>query len=52
MFAPDDLPAGTLPVYPGLGQAPNMLAYIHGGVVTMEIIHGYEFTRWLHGTVV
>jgi len=27
IFMPDALPAATLPIYPGLGQAPNMLAY-------------------------
>jgi len=26
IFTPDALPAATLPIYPGLGQAPNMLA--------------------------
>jgi len=28
IFTPDALPAATLPVYPGLGQAPNMLDFI------------------------
>ena len=28
---PDALPDTTLPIYPGLGQAQNMLACIHGG---------------------
>jgi len=32
-FTPDALPAATLPIYPGLGQAPNMLDYIRGGLV-------------------
>jgi len=32
-FMPDALPAATLPIYPGLGQAPNMLDCIHGGLV-------------------
>jgi len=32
IFTPDALPAAILPVYPGLGQAPNMLACISGGV--------------------
>jgi len=27
-FMLDALPAATLPLYPGLGQAPNMLVYI------------------------
>jgi len=29
-FTPDALPAATLPIYPGLGQAPYMLYYIPG----------------------
>jgi len=29
----DALPAATVPLYPGLGQAPNMLACIPSGVV-------------------
>jgi len=28
IFTPDALPAATLPLYPGLGQAPSMLACI------------------------
>jgi len=28
IFTPDALRATTLPFYPGLGRAPNMLAYI------------------------
>ena len=28
IFTPDHLPDTTLPIYPGLGQAPNMLACI------------------------
>ena len=32
IFAPDALPAVTLPIYPGLGQAPNMLACIPSGL--------------------
>ena len=31
-FMPDALPASTLPIYPGLGQAPNMLACIPSGL--------------------
>jgi len=26
-FTPDAIPAATLSLYPGLGQAPNVLAY-------------------------
>jgi len=34
IFMPDAIPAATLPLYPGLGQAQNMLACIPSGVVT------------------
>ena len=30
-FTPDDLPGTTLPIHPGLGHAPNMLACITSG---------------------
>jgi len=30
---PNALPAATLPLYPGLGQAPNILACIPSGVI-------------------
>jgi len=33
IFTPDALPATTLPIYPGLEQAPNMLACIPSGLV-------------------
>jgi len=33
IFTPDALPGTTLPIYRGLGQAPNMLACIPGGLV-------------------
>ena len=33
IFIPDALPATTLPIYPGLGQAPNMLACMPSGLV-------------------
>jgi len=33
MFMLDALPGTTLPIYPGLGQAPNTLACIPGGLV-------------------
>jgi len=36
IFTPDALPAATLPLYPGLGQAPNMLACIPSGVVIVS----------------
>jgi len=38
---PDALPAATLPIYPGLGQAPNMLACIPSGLVS----HNYRMTE-------
>jgi len=34
IFTPDALPATTHPIYPGLGQAPNMLACIPSGFVS------------------
>jgi len=33
IFTQDALPYTTLLIYPGLGQAPNMLACIPGGLV-------------------
>jgi len=33
----DALPYTTLPIYPGLGQAPNMLACIPGGLVAYPV---------------
>jgi len=33
IFMPDALPVATLPIYPGLGQAPSMLACIPSGLV-------------------
>ena len=38
IFMPDALPDTTLPIYPGLGQPPNMLACIPNGLV---------HTQWL-----
>ena len=32
-FTPDALPAATLPIYRGLGQAPDMLVCIPSGLV-------------------
>jgi len=32
IFMPDALPGTTLPIYSGLGQAPNMLACLPGGL--------------------
>jgi len=36
IFLPDALPGKTLPIYAGLGQAPNMLACIPGGLVHID----------------
>jgi len=38
VFTPDALPAATLTLYPGLGQAPNMLACIPSGVWKTYVI--------------
>jgi len=35
---PDAHPVATLPIYPGLGQAPNMLDCISGGLVDLSSI--------------
>jgi len=37
-FMPNALPGTTLPIYPGLGQAPNMLACIPGGYTGAKIV--------------
>jgi len=42
---PDALPAATLPLYPGLGQASNMLAFIPSVVVHPVAWLIYENTR-------
>jgi len=34
IVTPEAVPATTLPLYPGLGQAPNMLACILNGMVS------------------
>jgi len=39
IFTPDALPATTLPIYLGLGQAPNMLACIPSGLVPRSANH-------------
>jgi len=36
IFMPDALYAATLPVYPDLGQAPNMLACIPSGFIEVK----------------
>ena len=36
-FMLDARPATTLPIYPGLGQAPNMLDCIPGGLVRLGL---------------
>jgi len=37
IFTPDALPTAALPLYPDLGQAPNMLACIPSGMVSVNI---------------
>jgi len=37
IFTPDALPDTTLPIYPGLEQAPNMLACIPSGLVAYPV---------------
>jgi len=44
IFMLDALPGTTLPFYPGLGQAPNMLACIPCGLVTV-------FKHWWWNTL-
>ena len=39
IFTPDALPAATLPIYAGLGQAANMLACIPSGVVAEILVN-------------
>jgi len=41
IFIPDALPAATLPLHPGLGQAPNMLACIPSGVVPSCVVSNW-----------
>jgi len=43
IFTPDALPVVTLPLYPGLGQAPNMLTCIPSGLLFSTIIVMYFF---------
>jgi len=33
---PDAIPATTLPIYPALGQTPNMLACVTSGLVFVQ----------------
>jgi len=39
IFTQDALPGTTFPIYPGLGQVPNMLACIPGGLVRDSTYH-------------
>ena len=36
-LTPNALPAATLPIYPCLGQAPNMLDCIPGGLTDLSV---------------
>jgi len=38
-FTPDALPVATLPIYPGLGQAPNMLDCLPGGYQDTKLLN-------------
>ena len=42
IFMQDALPYTTLPIYPGLGQAPNMLACICGGLVGIGLSYWHR----------
>ena len=42
IFMPDALPDTTLPIYPGLGQAPNMLACMPSGLVDFNCMTQLE----------
>jgi len=44
-FMPDALPDTTLPIYPGLGQASNMLACIARGLVNAAVLHKTQMTE-------
>jgi len=41
IFTPDALPGRTLPIYPGLREAPSMLVCILGGLVFSKTMHIY-----------
>jgi len=50
IFTQDALPYTTLPSYPGLGQAPNMLACIPGGLVLIGRVYDTKIkwsSRWM-----
>jgi len=44
IFMQGALPCTTLPIYPGLGQAPNMLACIPGGLMMMMLTIKMKFS--------
>jgi len=44
IFTQDALPYTTLPIYPGLGQAPNMLTCIPGGLHYLKQKFNFEKT--------
>jgi len=44
IFTLDALPGTTLPIYSGLGQAPNMLPCIHGDFVVHYITNNKFIT--------
>jgi len=51
IFTPDALPVATVPIYPGLGQAPNILDCISSGFVIAEIYKYYKTGNKLLYTV-
>jgi len=45
IFTPHAFPSKTLPIYPVLGQAPNMLARILGGLVSRALSRNRKY-KW------
>ena len=43
IFTPDAIPVETLPIHPGLGQAPTMLACILSGLFTKWLDNMYSY---------
>jgi len=42
IFTPDALPAATLPLYPGMGQAPNMPACTPSNQLIVKNFNHYQ----------
>ena len=47
-FTQDALPYTTLPIYPGLGQAPNMLVYVPSGLVAYPVACLVRLVSYIH----